>query len=190
MKQAKRFLHGLLGGALLLGTTSGSVLAADPEICECRPGLEMEGVPWVRLMPGDMTGGYFVLRNTGEQDYRIVAAEAPISRVVELHEHAHVDGVMRMRQVDGLDLPAGETLVLEPGGLHLMFIGLVEPLTAGEWVPVVLEFDDGESMVIHARVQRGEGATDGHHGHDRHGDHHGDSTGDHMRDGAGGHHVH
>lgn len=96
-------------------------------------------------------------RNHGEQDYRIVVVDAPISEVVELHERAQMDGVMRMRQVDGLEIPAGESLVLEPGGLHLMFIGLHEPLTAGDWIPVILEFDDGGTMEIHARVQRSEG---------------------------------
>ncbi|WP_019594272.1 copper chaperone PCu(A)C [Thioalkalivibrio sp. ALM2T] len=174
MRGSKLFLGGLLAAGLLAGGVAAPVLAEDPQICECRDGLEMEGTPWIRLMPGDMTGGYFVLRNSGDQDYRIVAAEAPIAKVVELHEHAHVDGVMRMRQVDGLELPAGETLVLEPGGLHLMFIGLHEPLTAGDWIPVLLEFADGETMAIHARVQRSEGAGEGHpRGHMMDGDAHG-----------------
>ncbi|WP_028484905.1 copper chaperone PCu(A)C [Thioalkalivibrio sp. ALE17] len=184
MKGSRLFPAVLLTTTLLAGGAVAPALADEPEVCECRAGLEMEGTPWIRLMPGDMTGGYFVLRNHGEQDLRIVAAQAPISEVVELHEHAHVDGVMRMRQVDGLDLPAGETLVLEPGGLHLMFIGLHEPLTAGDWIPVILELADGETMEIHARVQRGEGASGGH-------------SGGHMMEGdapgmgaEGGHHGH
>ncbi|WP_024326370.1 copper chaperone PCu(A)C [Thioalkalivibrio sp. AKL19] len=162
MKRSKRFLGGLLVSGLLASGFAAPLAADEPQICECREGLEMEGTPWIRLMPGDMTGGYFVLRNHGERDYRIVAADAPISEVVELHEHAHVDGVMRMRQVDGLEIPAGERLLLEPGGLHLMFIRLHEPLTAGDWIPVILEFDDGGTMEIHARVQRGEGSSDSH----------------------------
>ncbi|WP_038037070.1 MULTISPECIES: copper chaperone PCu(A)C [unclassified Thioalkalivibrio] len=174
----------MLTTTLLAGGAVAPALAGEPEVCECRAGLEMEGTPWIRLMPGDMTGGYFVLRNHGEQDLRIVAAQAPISEVVELHEHAHVDGVMRMRQVNGLELPAGETLVLEPGGLHLMFIGLHEPLTAGDWIPVILEFEDGGTMEIHARVQRGEGAHGGHSGgHMMEGDAPG-------MDAEGGHHGH
>lgn len=161
MTGSRVMLHGLLALAVLAGGAISPVVAGEPEVCECRAGLEMEGTPWIRLMPGSMTGGYFELRNAGDRDYRIVAAQSPISEVVELHEHAHVDGVMRMRQVAGLEVPAGETLVLEPGGLHLMFIGLHEPLTAGAWIPVVLECADGETMTIHARVQRGEGAREG-----------------------------
>ena len=184
MTRSTRFLGGLLVSGLLAGGLAAPAAGDEPQLCECREGLEMESTPWVRLMPGDMTGGYFVLRNDGEQDYRIVAAQAPISEVVELHEHAHVDGVMRMRQVEGLDLPAGETLVLEPGGLHLMFIGLHEPLTAGDWIPVILEFDDGGTMEIHARVQRGEGTRGGHSGgHMMEGDAPG-------MDSEGGHHGH
>ncbi|WP_208854137.1 copper chaperone PCu(A)C [Thioalkalivibrio sp. ALJ1] len=174
MKGSRMMLHGLVAVTVLAGGSMSPVAAGEPELCECRDGLEMASAPWIRLMPGDSTGGYFELRNTGDRDYRIVAAESPISEVVELHEHAHVDGVMRMRQVEGLDVPAGATLVLEPGGLHLMLIGLHEPLTAGDWIPVVLEFVDGETMTIHARVQRGEDAREGtpesghggmHHGH-------------------------
>lgn len=184
MNGSMRLLGGWLAATLLVGSLAAPVLADVPERCECREGLEMEGTPWIRLMPGDMTGGYFVLRNRGERDYRIVAAEAPISRVVELHEHAHVDGVMRMRQVEGLEIPAGGELVLEQGGLHLMFIGLHAPLTAGDWIPVILEFEDGETMEIHARVQRGEGAHGGHSGAHMMGD---DAS---AMDTEGGHHGH
>lgn len=156
---------GLAGGA-------GTVVMADeaPNVCECLEGLEMEGEPWVRLVPGDRTAGYLELRNTGDDDRRIVAAESPIAETTELHEHIHEDGVMRMRQVEYLDLPAGETLVLEPGGLHLMFIQLHDPLTAGDWVPVRLTFDNGETMDIHAQVRRGEAEEGAGHGHMGHGD--------------------
>ncbi|MFO7954891.1 copper chaperone PCu(A)C [Thioalkalivibrio sp.] len=184
MKRSKRILGGLLLSGLLASAVAAPVVADEPQICDCREGLEMEGTPWIRLMPGDMTGGYFVLHNHGERDYRIVAADAPISEGVELHEHAHVDGVMRMRQVDALEIPAGESLVLEPGGLHLMFIGLHEPLTAGDWIPVILEFDDGGTMEIHARVQRGEGAHDSRPGGQMMGD---DAT---RMDTEGGHPEH
>ncbi|ADC72222.1 MULTISPECIES: copper chaperone PCu(A)C [unclassified Thioalkalivibrio] len=162
---------GAVALVLGLGVGGGTTMAEEaPEACECLEGLEMEGTPWVRLVPGDTTAGYLELRNTGGSDRRIVAAESPIAETTELHEHTHEDGVMRMREVEHLDLPAGEALVLEPGGLHLMFIGLHEPLTAGDWVAVRVTFEDGETMDLHMQVRRGEAEEGAGHDHMEHDD--------------------
>ena len=111
---------------------------------------------WVRETPPGMTNGagFGVLVNPTEAPTRLVAVEAPVAARVELHTHVNDDGVMRMRQVAGIEVPAGGKTVLEPRGLHIMFMGLNEPLQAGETVPLTLRFEDGETLEVAAPVRR------------------------------------
>jgi len=100
--------------------------------------------PWTRATaPGAPTGaGYLTLRNTGDSPDRLVDARSPAADRVEIHEMAMEEGVMRMRRLaDGLPLPADGEVRLEPGGHHLMFMGLAEPLEEGGSVPVTLVFE-------------------------------------------------
>ncbi|MBN8504674.1 MAG: copper chaperone PCu(A)C [Burkholderiales bacterium] len=96
--------------------------------------------PWVRgtLSPAQKATGLFVqLQNA--QGARLVTAASPAAGIVEIHEMAMVDGVMRMRALkDGLELPAGQTVHLKPGGYHVMLIDLKQPLKEGDTVPVTL----------------------------------------------------
>lgn len=111
--------------------------------------------PWARATTG--TGGngagYVTLRNAGPEPARLVAATSPAARAVELHTHAMEQGVMRMRQVESIELPPGAPVALAPGGLHLMLIGLAAPLRQGERVPVTLRFADGSRVTVELRVQ-------------------------------------
>ena len=100
--------------------------------------------PWTRATPpGAANGGGFVtITNTGTTDDRLVGAASPIARKVELHTMEIVDGVMKMRPVEGgIPVPAGETVKLAPGGEHIMFMGLDAPIEAGSLVPVTLTFE-------------------------------------------------
>lgn len=123
------------------------------------------------------------LRNPGEQDVTLVEADSPAAEVMELHNHEDVDGVMQMRKVTEIVVPAGESVALAPGGLHLMLIGLTAPLVEGEPVEIELRFDTGESQQITAPVKRIEVSAKGHHGH---GDAH-DHDHDHDHDHGEGH---
>ncbi|WP_119393516.1 copper chaperone PCu(A)C [Salinibius halmophilus] len=99
-----------------------------------------------------MTAAFMHL--TAETDRRVVAAYSNIANSVELHTGYVEDGVMRMRQLEnGIELPAGETVKLEPGGLHVMFIGVQTPVAEGEEVTFTLEFDNGEQQTITAPVK-------------------------------------
>lgn len=72
-------------------------------------------------LPGRyMSAAFMTLKNTGEQDIVLKTASIQGAGLVEYHTHSHKDGVMRMRQIHELTVPAGEKVVLEPGGLHLM----------------------------------------------------------------------
>jgi hypothetical protein len=95
-----------------------------------------------------------VLHNMGEKGGALTAASSPVAEVVELHTHTMEDGMMRMRQVDKIDLPAGEVVKLQPGGLHVMMIGLKQQLIPDEKVPLTLIFEDGSSKQVEAPVRK------------------------------------
>lgn len=99
---------------------------------------------WTRAMlPGQKVGGgYVVITNNGRVDDRLVAVATPHTDRSEIHEMAVVDDVMKMRRLEeGLVIPAGETVVLEPGGYHLMFMAVKTPFKEGEMVPVTVTFE-------------------------------------------------
>jgi copper(I)-binding protein len=84
-----------------------------------------------------------------------------------------MDGdVMRMRQVDAIDVPAGRTVELKPGGLHLMFMDLKAPLTNGTRFPLTLRFEKAGEVQVQVQVQplppAGAAAGGGHHGTHKH----------------------
>ena len=86
-------------------------------------------------------GGYLTLTNNASKDDELIAVNAKVSKSVELHTMSMDDGVMKMRQVKSIVLPAGKTVTLAPGGLHIMFMGLREGgLKTGESLSATLVF--------------------------------------------------
>ncbi len=106
-----------------------------------------------RAMPpgAPNSAAFMTIRNEGAPT-KLVGAEASISDTVELHTHMHDGGMMKMRRVDAIPLPRGETR-LEPGGLHVMFIGLTGPLEVGRSFPLTLRFEDGSTTTVTVPVQ-------------------------------------
>ena len=98
--------------------------------------------PWTRATaPGaQVAGGYMLIRNQGAAD-KLLSASSPASAKVELHVHLNDNGVMKMREVPGYDVPAKGSFELKPGGAHLMFMNLKAPLKEGDKVPVMLKFE-------------------------------------------------
>ena len=106
------------------------------------------------LPPGQtVTGAFMVLKNGSGQDRTAVSASSDVAEAVELHTHLHEDGVMKMRQVEKIEVPAGSETLLQPGGFHLMLIGLKQPLDLGQLVDITLNFDDGSSVPVKAEVR-------------------------------------
>jgi uncharacterized protein YcnI len=102
--------------------------------------------PWARATPaGAKVGaGYLTIRNTGTEADALVAVETDFAGRSEIHDMTMTDGVMRMREVtDGLPVPAGGSVELKPGGLHVMFLDLKSGLKAGETVKAKLKFKSG-----------------------------------------------
>jgi copper(I)-binding protein len=111
---------------------------------------------WVRAMPPmqRMTAAYLTLTNSGTTAVRIIGAEAEGAGRAELHRTVTEDGRARMEAVEGVTVAAGESLVLEPGGLHLMLLGLEEAPAEGETRELCLLTADGERLCTAARVRR------------------------------------
>ena len=93
------------------------------------------------------------IHNTGAEADRLIRAESPVSERVELHTHLQENGVMRMREVEAIDLPAGAATELKPGGLHVMFMGLKEPLVAGQTIPLTLHFETAGTLALTLPVE-------------------------------------
>jgi hypothetical protein len=112
--------------------------------------------PYVRLLPpgAPTSAAYLVIENSGAADRRLVKAESPAAQSVELHEHRNENGVMKMREVGGIPIKAHGRTVLEPGGYHLMLLGLKEALKEGDSVPITLVFDDGSRQALVAPVRK------------------------------------
>ncbi|MEE4212270.1 MAG: copper chaperone PCu(A)C [Parvularcula sp.] len=117
---------------------------------------------FIRMPPPGSSMSAAYLTVTREQDDRLVRADVDGVQVTEIHRVLEEDGVMKMRPVAGLEVKAGEPLVLAPGGTHLMLIGLQDPLEEGEARNVLLTFESGETMTVSlpVKAQRRPGDTD------------------------------
>lgn len=111
---------------------------------------------YIRAVPAGqtVTAAFMQLENSSDVKRIIVNASSPESRVVELHEHIHEQGMMKMRRLESLVIPASDKTILQPGGLHIMMIGLHQPLKLGQNVTLTLEFADGSSKTISAPVRK------------------------------------
>ncbi|GAB4555054.1 MAG: hypothetical protein Tsb007_11700 [Rhizobacter sp.] len=122
------------------------------------------GHPYARATaPGQPSGGgYLSLSNAGAND-RLLSASAEVSKAVELHTMTMEGDVMRMRQVDAIELPAGKKVELKPGALHIMFIGLKAPLKQGDKFPLKLRFEKAGEVTVEVNVEAASTAS-----HDKH----------------------
>lgn len=112
--------------------------------------------PYVRAVPPGQpnSASFMSLHNMSDKDIALVGASSSAAEVVELHTHTMEDGMMRMRRVEQIDLPAGEVTSLKPGGLHVMLIGLKQKLVPGEKIGLSLSFDDGSELKVVAPVRK------------------------------------
>jgi hypothetical protein len=97
--------------------------------------------PWARgTVVGQTASGAF-LELQSSDNATLVGAASPVAGVVEVHEMSMDNGVMKMRAIPRLDLPAGKTVALKPGGYHIMLMDLKKPLKKGESLPLTLKFE-------------------------------------------------
>ena len=110
--------------------------------------------PWVRgtVAGQSVTGAFMEL--TSSTDTTLVGVESPVAKSVELHTmEMSADGMMKMRPLERLLLPAGKTVTFAPGGYHIMLTDLHQPLKAGAKVPITLIFEDAQKKKQTLQVQ-------------------------------------
>ncbi len=141
-------VHTFLAAALL-SLAAGAVGAHD-----YKAGAIAIDHPYARATAaGQPTGGGFLKLANGGPDDKLLSASAGVSASVELHEMKMEGDVMRMRQVDGIALPAGKSVELRPGGFHIMFVGLKAPLKAGDKFPMKLKFEKAGEVEVTVNVE-------------------------------------
>lgn len=124
---------------------------------------------WSReTAPGQEVGGAFLtIVNRGSAPDRLMGGATAIAEDVQVHTVDMTNGVMRMRHLaEGLEIPAGGTVTLEPGRYHIMLMDLQRPLTRGDTVPLTLEFEKAGSVDVELSVQPvgAAGPEEAHHG--------------------------
>ncbi len=163
------FKRGALAASLLV------ILSAPAFAHSFKLGALEIGHPWARETPaGAKTGaGYLTVRNTGAQPDRLIAVSTPGAATVEIHEGFTENGVAKMREVEGIEIPAGGEAKLAPGGFHLMLIDLKEGLAEGMSVPATLTFEKAGTVEVELAVEnmaygrsgKSDAKSDHNHGH-------------------------
>lgn len=128
-------------GAVFAGGAADQVTLSDPYARAAAPG-QRNGVV------------YLGLANGSDQAHALVGAGSDAAESVELHTHLMEGGMMKMRRVERMEVPPGGTLSLEPGGLHLMLIGLKRQLEPGQEIGLTLVFEDGTQTRISVPVRK------------------------------------
>jgi copper(I)-binding protein len=111
---------------------------------------------WARNSPMGAENGAIYMTLTSEVDDAVLYADVDISvaAMAEVHEtFMNADGSMGMQMVERVDLPAGQPVAFEPGGYHIMLMGLIAPLEVGQTVTVTLTLESGELVVVDAEVR-------------------------------------
>lgn len=99
-------------------------------------------------------GGFLTITNSGSADDRLVSATSPVAGEVQIHEMKMEGDVMKMAELpDGLPIPAGQTVTLQPGGFHLMFMQLKQALVEGTKLPVTLTFEKAGSIEVELDIE-------------------------------------
>lgn len=139
MLSCPRFATALLAG----------LLSAAPALAE----IEVHDAFVRATPPGSTVSAAFMrLDNTGGEEITLTGVRADRTTTVELHTHGEQDGVMQMRRIDAIKIPGRNSHRLQPGGDHLMLIGLTQPLVEGESVELTLEFSFDEPVKVSVPV--------------------------------------
>jgi hypothetical protein len=111
--------------------------------------------PWARATPGGVKvgGAYLEIRAAAGKGDRLVAAKSPLAGSAEIHNHIMDGGIARMRRVDALAIAGGKSVVLAPGGYHIMLTDLRQPLKEGDLLKLTLVFEKAGAIEVEATVE-------------------------------------
>jgi copper(I)-binding protein len=138
---------------LVLSFAAASLIALQPSSAAADDGLQVKAA-CERATAGAAKNGvaYLTLVNPGSQAARLLAASSEVAKHSGLHTHIMQDGAMMMRPVEAIEVPAGGQVVLKPGGLHVMLMGLVAPLQEGERFALTLAFERAAPLSVEVEV--------------------------------------
>lgn len=130
---------------------AGFVFAAAAASAQPRQ-LQIDNA-WSRATPGksDIGAAYVTIRSPTAD--RLIGASTPLANKAELHTMEMSGMVMKMRPIAGIDIPAGQPVTLGPGGMHIMLMGLKEPLKAGQSFPLTLTFQKAGPRTVTVAVE-------------------------------------
>lgn len=135
----------MLAGTLVLGfVTAASAQTATIEVQHA----------WARASAGKSGAVYLTIRNTGPAEDRLLAAATPAAGKAQLHTETEENGVMKMRPVKSITVKANGETILKPGGMHVMLIGLTQPLVAGTSFPLTLTFEQAGKIDVTVVVEK------------------------------------
>lgn len=113
--------------------------------------------PYIRETPpkAPVAGGFMQIKNMGAHSDRLIGGTASFARKVEIHDMSMENNIMKMFQIEnGLEIPAGETVTLKPGSLHVMFMKLQHQMKQGESYPVTLQFEKAGSVDVIFNIEK------------------------------------
>jgi copper(I)-binding protein len=135
--------------AALVAALASAAFAHDFEL-----GKLKIGHPWARATVAANGGAFLSVDNTGTTADRLLRASTDVATTVQLHTHIKDGDIMRMREVEAVDLPAGKKIVFEPGGYHIMLLGLKKKLVEGERFALTLEFEKAGKLTVDIAVDK------------------------------------
>jgi hypothetical protein len=100
--------------------------------------------PWVRATVAQQKATGAFMQITSPSNTRLVGAKSSVANIVEIHEMAMEGTLMKMRAIQGIDVPAGKAVDLKPGGYHVMLIDLKDQIKVGDTVPITLVFEGSD----------------------------------------------
>ena len=135
----------LMAGVLLVVSIGAYAWAQSPDARS----ISVEQ-PWARATPaGARTGAaYLTLTNNAISTERLMGATTPVAETVQFHKVTGKDGIVRMRELRSIDIASGDKLMLKPGNIHIMMVGLKQPLRQGQMFPLTLEFEKAGTIEV------------------------------------------
>lgn len=146
-----KFASRLIASSILAATLISAPAFAEMKMASGEIGSLTLTEGWLKAMiPGaKVAGGYVTIANSGAEADRLIAVKTGFAKKNEIHEMAMNNDVMTMRPLEnGLNIPAGETVILKPGSFHLMFMDVTDPVEAGEENEVTLVFEKAGELTL------------------------------------------
>ena len=142
-------LRALRLGALVLTLLWGLGCGQEKALVHFTDAWVQEAPPTQKIL-----AAYVHLVNDSDEPIVLKSVESSVAEVVEFHQTSHQGGVMQMRQVEQIEVPAKGQVKMQPGGLHLMLFGVEKPPKVGDLVPLILHFDRGGPLLLQVEVRR------------------------------------